>query len=88
VLKVLPEEGFAIKQIEQVIYRIIASTRLSMFSFGETVSISLKKVDEENTVMAIESKLKIFTLSGIPRNRKNIEKITLAVRKSIRFSDI
>jgi hypothetical protein len=88
VLKVLPEEGFAIKQIDEIICRVIASTGLSMFSFGENIFISLKRVDDENTVMSIESKLKIFSLSGIPRNRKNIETIIFAVRKSIRFSDI
>ena len=39
--------------------RITVSTLGSLFSYGENITLKLDKIDEENTLVTIESSLKV-----------------------------
>lgn len=56
---VIPDNGFSLKSQDRVIGRITASTGVSLFSWGENLTIVTEKIDEKNTLVGLESALKL-----------------------------
>ena len=76
----LPQAGFSLKSKDRVIGRISASTGMSIFSWGENLTILVEKVDDKSTLVAIESAMKIgMNVAGVHRHAYNFEKLIKAV---------
>jgi len=81
-LEVLPKEGFSIKDEDKLIGRITASAGMSMFSWGENLSLSVQKVDEDSCIVGIDSSLKLGgNFTGTHRHQKNFDKIIMSLSK-------
>ena len=83
-LRVLPQQGFKIKEQDKNLGRLLVSSGMSLFSFGENIDISVEDVDGYSTRLELHSSLKvqgsrmaIFTGEG--RNTKNINAIIFAL---------
>ena len=59
ILKALPQEGLKVRTADKVIGRVVASTRVTLLTWGENVSISLKKVDDHNTLLSVDCGQKV-----------------------------
>ncbi len=82
--QVLPAIGMNVKETDKVIGRINASTGMSMFSWGENLSLIVDKIDESSCVVGIESDLKMgMNLAGAHRHHKNFNKIISALSKHL-----
>jgi len=76
----IPKTGFSLKSQDRVIGRITASTSMSIFSWGENITIIVEKIDEKNTMVAIESAMKLgMNVAGVHRHAYNFEKLIKAV---------
>ena len=76
----LPQAGFSLKSKDRVIGRITASTGMSIFSWGENLTIIVEKIDDKSTLVAIESAMKIgINVAGVHRHAYNFEKLIHAV---------
>lgn len=76
----IPKTGFSLKSQDRVIGRITASTGMSIFSWGENITIIVEKIDEKNTMVAIESAMKLgMNVAGVHRHAYNFEKLIKAV---------
>jgi hypothetical protein len=76
----IPKTGFSLKSQDRVIGRITASTGMSIFSWGENITIIVEKIDEKNTIVAIESAMKLgMNVAGVHRHAYNFEKLIKAV---------
>lgn len=75
-LEVIPQTGMSLKSNDKVIGRITASAGMSLFSWGENLTIIVEKIEDNSTLVAIESALKMgANLTGAHRHQKNFEKI-------------
>jgi hypothetical protein len=75
-LEVIPRVGMSLKSSDKVIGRITASAGMSLFSWGENLTIVVEKLEENSTLVAIESALKMgANLTGAHRHQKNFDKI-------------
>ena len=84
ILTVLAQEGFSVKESDKIIGRVVASTGMSMFSYGENISISLDRIDESTTSVNIVSGLKVsFNIGSNFKNQKNIDKLFMSLSKSL-----
>ena len=73
---VLPQIGFKVKSSDRVIGRVTASAGMSLFSWGENLTIIVEKTEENQTLVAMESALKVgVNLAGLHRHQKNFNKI-------------
>jgi len=80
VIAVMPSIGFNIKSQGRVIGRITASTGMSLFSWGENVTIVVESVDASTALVAIESALKVgVNVAGGHRHTKNFNRLIQAV---------
>lgn len=80
VVAVIPQIGFSLKSQDKVIGRVTATTGMSLFSYGENLTIIIEKVDENSTMVAIESALKVgFNLTGGHQHAKNFNKLVEAI---------
>ncbi len=80
VVAVMPTIGFSLKSRDPVIGRITASTGMSLFSWGENLTIVVEKVDDGSTLVAIESALKVgINVAGAHRHAKNFNKLIEAL---------
>jgi|GEM_PF-2230751 len=71
-IKLLPGIGIEILSSDKLIGRITASTRISMFSWGENLTLVIEKCNNTSTIVGIESSLKLgVNLSGSHRHQKN-----------------
>jgi hypothetical protein len=76
VTAMLPQCGFTINSQDKVIGRISASAPMSAFSWGENISLVVEQIDETNTMVSIDSSLKVgFNLAGAHRHKNNFETI-------------
>ena len=76
----IPSIGFSLKSHDRVIGRIIASTGMSLFSWGENLTIIVEKIDDNTTLVAIESALKVgINVAGAHRHAKNFNRLIEAV---------
>lgn len=83
-MKLLPELGFEVKSHDKVIGRINTSAGMSMFSWGENIDLSVEKIDDTNTLVAIGSALKLgVNLAGSHRHQKNFEKIIMGLSREL-----
>ena len=79
-LIILKPEGFNVQNHDIVIGRITASASMSAVSWGEYVAIIVEKIDEANTLITIESSLKVgMNIAGAHRHSQNIERIIRAL---------
>jgi hypothetical protein len=75
-VEVIPQLGLNIKSHDKPIGRLTASAGMSMFSWGENLTVVVEKIDENNTLVAIESALKFgANLGGAHRHQKNFNMI-------------
>jgi hypothetical protein len=75
-VSVIPQAGFKLKSQDKVIGRITASTGVSLFSWGENLTIVVEKIDDRSTLVGIESGLKVgINLAGVHRHAKNFDKL-------------
>lgn len=83
-VKVLRQQKFKIKNEDRVIGRVTASAGMSLFSWGENLSLSIQRVDEGNTILSIDSSLKFGgNFTGGHRHRANFDKIIMALSKQL-----
>jgi hypothetical protein len=79
-LEVLPLQGYTIKASDALIGRITASAGMSLFSWGENISLAVLKINANSCSLKIDSSLKLGTnISGVHRNQKNIDNIILSL---------
>lgn len=77
---VMPRIGFSLKSQDRVIGRITASTGMSLFSWGENLTVVIEKLDDTRTVIGIESSLKVgINMAGAHRHAKNFNKLVEAL---------
>jgi hypothetical protein len=75
-IEVIPKTGFKLKSSDKLIGRISASTGWSLLSYGENITIVVEKVDDEKTIVGIDSALKVgINVAGAHRHTKNFNKI-------------
>lgn len=83
-VKVIPNIGMSIKSQDKVIGRITASAGMSLFSYGENLTIVVEKIDDNSTMIGIESALKLgINLAGAHRHQKNFNKIISALSQHL-----
>ena len=83
ICEVIPKLGFKLKSSDKVIGHVSASTEISLFSFGENLTITVEKLDE-GTLVGIESALKVgFNLTGTHRHSKNFNKLIESLSKHL-----
>jgi hypothetical protein len=82
--KVIPSVGMSLKSQDKVIGRLTASAGMSLFSWGENMTIVVEKIDENSTMIGIESALKVgINLAGAHRHQKNFNKIIAALSQHL-----
>jgi hypothetical protein len=82
----IPKIGFSLKSQDRVIGRITASTGMSIFSWGENITIIVEKIDEKNALVAIESAMKLgMNVAGVHRHAHNFEKLIKAVSSYVQI---
>jgi hypothetical protein len=80
IIAVIPAIGLKLKSQDRVLGRITASAGVSVFSWGENLTIIIEKVDDKNTTVAIESSLKVgLNVAGAHRHAKNFNRIIEAL---------
>jgi hypothetical protein len=76
----LPETGFAVRSQDRVIGRVTASAGMSAFSYGENMSVQVRRIDDQSCVLILQSNLKVAAnWGGASKNAKNAERIISAV---------
>ena len=76
-LTIIPRNwSWSLKSHDRLLGRITVSTLGSLFSYGENITLKLDKIDEENTIVTIESSLKIgMNIAASHRHSKNFDSI-------------
>lgn len=76
IIAVMPSIGFKLQSQDQTLGRITASAGMSLFSWGENLTLIVEKVDTKITNVGIESALKMgMNFAGAHRHTKNFNKI-------------
>ncbi len=84
VVAMIPAIGFKLKSQDRVIGRVTASTGMSLFSYGENLTIVVEKINDGNTLVAIESALKVgINVTGGHRHTKNFNKLIDALSRHL-----
>lgn len=85
VLKAIQDiKSFKVKEIDSEEHIIYVNVRMSMFSYGERLTVYLKKIDENKTQLSFNSKSKLGTeIAANSKNRKNIENLIHAINQYI-----
>ena len=84
IIEVIPGVGMSVKTQDKVIGRITASAGMSLFSWGENLTIVVERIDEKTTTIGIESALKVgINLAGNHRHMKNFNKIIEALSQNL-----
>ena len=72
--------GFKVLNENRATHVININVSLSMFSWGETMTVSLNPLSEMQTQVFISSNSKLGTeIAGKSKNRKNVEKLVNAL---------
>ena len=80
VVAVIPDIGFKLISEDRVIGRVTTSTSMSLFSWGENLTIVVEKVEDGSTLISIESALKFgINVAGAHRHSKNFNKLIEAL---------
>ncbi len=84
-LEAIPEVGMTIKQKDDILRRVSISAGISLFSWGENVSIVVNADSEDTCVVGIDSSLKLgFNVTGAHRHQKNFDKIIYALSSKLK----
>ena len=87
-VKVLPSVDMSVKTTDKVIGRITASAGMSLFSWGENLTLIVEVMDASNTNVGIESALKLGgNFTGAHRHQKNFDKIIYALSQRLQGLD-
>ena len=81
-IKIIPNLGMDLLTNDAIIGRITASTSVSLTSWGESISITIESISEDETMVRLDSGLK-FGWAGKHRNKKNTEDIIYALSRSL-----
>ena len=80
IIAVMPVIRFALRFYDRATGRITASTGWSLFSYGENITIIVEKIDDNITLVFIESELKvIMQLLAGHRHAKNFNRLIEAL---------
>ena len=80
---VIPALGFKLKSSDKVLGRISASTGITLFSYGENLTITVEKFDE-GTLVGMESVLKFgLNFAGGHRHQENFNELIEALSKHL-----
>ncbi len=75
-VEIIPISGLSLKSQDKTIGRIAAKTGMSLFSYGENITVIVEKIDETSAMVSLESSLKVgMNLGGAHRHAKNFDKI-------------
>ena len=86
VVEAISEVDFNLKSQDKTIGRITASTGMSLFSWGENLTIVVERDGSNNTVVAIDSAMKLGTnVAGLQRHVKNFDQLIQAVSAKLRL---
>ena len=84
VIAMIPQIEFSLKSQDRTIGRVTASTGMSLFSWGENLTIVVEKVDSTTTSVGIESALKLgINVGGAHRHSKNFNKLIEAISEHL-----
>ena len=84
-LEAIPEVGMTIKQKDDSLRRVSVSAGISLFSWGENVSIVVNTDGDKSCVVGIDSSLKLgVNVSGAHRHQKNFDKIIYALSNKLK----
>lgn len=85
VLKAIHDiKSFKVKRVDSEEHVIYVNVRMSMFSYGEKLTVYMKKIDENKTQLSFNSKSKLGTeIVANSKNRKNIENLINAINRYI-----
>ena len=80
VVDAVQKNGLTLKSKNLNVGKIVASTGVSMFSWGEDIEIYVKKIDEKNSSVSVHSELKMaLNFAAGHRHEENFQKITDAL---------
>lgn len=80
--KAIEGAGMKVKSADPLMGRIIASVGMSLFSWGEDVTVVVEKINDEQSLVKIESSLKIgINVTGASKHQKNFNKIIAELSK-------
>ncbi|MDU2940139.1 MAG: hypothetical protein E7B59_13330 [Enterobacteriaceae bacterium] len=84
-LEAIPEVGMSVKQKDESLRRVSVSAGMSLFSWGENVSIVVNSDGEKSCVVGIDSSLKFgANVTGAHRHQKNFDKIIYALSTKLK----
>jgi len=78
--RALSRAGIAVVAFDPLAGKIIATSEASLFSWGENITAFVEEIDEANSLLKIESALKVsFNIGGARRHKKNFDDIIRAL---------
>lgn len=84
-LEAIPEVGMSVKQKDDTLRRVSVSAGMSLFSWGENVSIVVNTNGDDSCVVGIDSSLKLgVNVTGAHRHQKNFDKIIFALSNKLK----
>ncbi|HCJ7330168.1 TPA: hypothetical protein NVH56_003771 [Enterobacter hormaechei subsp. xiangfangensis] len=84
-IETIPEVGMSIKQKDDVLRRVSVSADISLFSWGENVSIVVNADGDKSCTVGIDSSLKLgVNVTGAHRHQKNFDKIIYALSNKLK----
>lgn len=84
-LEAIPAVGMTIKQKDDALRRVSVSAGMSLFSWGENVSIVVNADGAEACIVGIDSALKLgANITGAHRHQKNFDKIIYALSDKLK----
>ena len=80
------KQGLKVKSVNESLGRIVVGTGMSLFSYGENVTIAVQALDADSTVVSLGSRLKMGTnfLAG-GQHERNFEAILSGIDTELRF---
>ncbi len=83
--KAVEKAGMSITKSDRSLRRATISVGMSFFSWGENVSLSVSKVDEESSLVAMDSSLKFgANVTGSHKHQKNFDKIIYSLSEVLK----
>lgn len=80
VVAVIPALGMKLRTQDRLIGRVTASTGMSMFSYGENITVAVQALDPASSSVTVASDLKVgLNIGGAQRHSKNFNDIIEAV---------
>jgi len=87
-LQAITNCGMKVKSTDKVIGRITASVGMSLFSYGENITVIIESINDTTTSVGMESALKIgFNLAGAGKHQKNFDKVIAETSRLLQSSN-